>query len=60
MYPITPVSVTAGQKLNVSCTWNNPQGNGPKTFGDGSDDEMCFAGVYRYPATGADAFCVGL
>lgn len=59
MYPITPVPVTAGQKINVECTWNNPQGNATKTFGDGSNDEMCFAGVYRYPATGVSAFCTG-
>ncbi len=58
MYPITPVEMAAGEKINVSCTWNNPQGNGVKRFGDNSTDEMCFAGVYRYPARGIGGFCV--
>jgi hypothetical protein len=33
----------------------------PINFGDSSDDEMCFVGFYRYPATGANLFsCISL
>ena len=57
MYPITPFEVAQGDSIDVGCTWNNPQGNATKFFGDASNDEMCFGGFYRYPATGSAAFC---
>lgn len=58
MYPVTPFAVAPGDTIGVTCTWNNPQGSGTKTFGDASQDEMCFGGFYRYPATGQQPFCV--
>ncbi len=57
MYPVAPFAVAPGDSIDVGCTWNNPQGNATKFFGDASNDEMCFGGFYRYPATGSAAFC---
>jgi len=57
MYPISSFAVSPGDNIDVTCTWNNPQGNATKFFGDGSNDEMCFGGFYRYPATGGATFC---
>ncbi len=57
-WPIEPgYQVAAGSSLTVSCTWNNTTGKAVP-FGDSSDKEMCFAGFYRYPATGASLYCV--
>ncbi len=57
MYSVTPFEVKAGETIDVECTWNSTSG-GTRTFGDGSDDEMCFGGIYRYPVSGQDAFCI--
>lgn len=55
-YPMAnPLQVAAGEKLDVECTYVNTTG-GIVTFGDSSSMEMCFAGIYRYPATGAGVF----
>jgi hypothetical protein len=58
-YPQNPaIQVHAGDKLNTTCTFVNNTGN-PIGFGESSLDEMCFTGIYRYPATGASIFsCV--
>jgi len=57
-WPITPVDVAAGERIRIECTYLNDTGS-TITFGDSSEDEMCFAGLYRYPATGAGLFdCV--
>lgn len=57
-YPLdTPLQVNAGQTINVQCTYMNTSGSNV-TFGDSSEDEMCFLGLYRYPASaGGDIFC---
>jgi hypothetical protein len=55
-YKITPVDVAAGEKIRVECTWNNTTGQ-TVTFGDSSEAEMCFAGLYRYPKDGSNLFC---
>jgi hypothetical protein len=50
-YLQTPeVQVAQGDQIRVTCTWINP-GTGSVGFGDSSDTEMCFSGMYRYPAT---------
>lgn len=54
-----PVQVLAGDRIRVTCTYLNDVGH-DVGFGDSSDEEMCFGGLYRYPATGSILFgCVG-
>jgi hypothetical protein len=53
------VQVQAGDQIRVSCTYVNNTPN-TVTFGDSSNQEMCFAGLYRYPARGGSIFeCSG-
>ena len=54
-YP-TRLEVPAGESIRVTCTYLNDTG-APVGFGEGTDDEMCFAAFIRYPARG-EAFCV--
>ncbi|WP_437668735.1 hypothetical protein [Sorangium sp. So ce131] len=51
-YPLSPVKVAAGEAIRVECTYENPTPH-PIGFGDSSTSEMCFAGLYRYPALAA-------
>jgi len=53
-YP-TERQVQQGDSINVTCTYVNDTGD-PVTWGDSSNNEMCFVGYYRYPKIG-DAFC---
>lgn len=55
-FPIEPRLVKAGESVRVDCTWQNT-GNSLVTFGDSSTQEMCFAGLYRYPAAHDGLFC---
>jgi hypothetical protein len=55
-YNITPTMVKAGESVRAECTWNNTTGS-TVIFGDSSDKEMCFAGLYRYPRSGENIFC---
>ena len=50
------IQLQAGDKIRVTCSYDNTTG-GPISFGDSSDDEMCFGGMYRYPASGSALFC---
>jgi hypothetical protein len=43
------IELHAGDALSVECSYENP-GATTIYFGDSSDDEMCFLGLYRYPA----------
>jgi hypothetical protein len=58
VYPLaTPVPMRAGDWVEVRCHYTNKT---PKTvgWGESSLDEMCFAGVYRYPVqTGGFFVC---
>ncbi|MGN6107116.1 MAG: monooxygenase [Kofleriaceae bacterium] len=55
-YPQSPmVQVQPNDRINVSCTWVNDTGS-IVTFGDSSNKEMCFAGLYRYPAMNSGLF----
>jgi len=45
----TPRELTAGDLINVECTYVN-DGPDPIQWGDSSNAEMCFSGMYRYPA----------
>jgi hypothetical protein len=49
------VQVAAGDQIRVTCRYNNTTG-GLVTFGESSNDEMCFSGLYRYPAANAGLF----
>ncbi|MDQ3296878.1 MAG: hypothetical protein M3619_09850 [Myxococcota bacterium] len=46
------IDVAVGDQIRVTCTWVNNTGQNI-TFGDSSNKEMCFTGMYRYPAVGA-------
>ena len=52
-YP-TNREVSAGDEITVTCDYHTS--NVDVGWGDSSNQEMCFAGFYRYPATG-EAFC---
>jgi len=53
-YPIADTLVAKGDTITTVCTYVNNTGT-TMTFGDGSDKEMCFTGMYKYPA-GGDLF----
>jgi len=57
-YPIAETVVPAGSTITTTCTYNNTTGH-PVSFGESSDDEMCFTGMYKYPAGGNLFECVG-
>lgn len=49
--PIAPtLELNTGDQIRVDCTYDNPTGN-TIHFGESSTDEMCYAGIYRYPAS---------
>jgi hypothetical protein len=50
-YPIADTLLKSGDTLDTYCTYVNNTGS-TITFGDGSDKEMCFTGMYKYPAGG--------
>jgi hypothetical protein len=50
-YRIPDTLLKAGDVIDTSCTYVNNTGH-TMTFGDGSDKEMCFTGMYKYPAGG--------
>lgn len=51
----TEFAIAAGDRIEVDCTYVNDTGS-TVTWGESSDQEMCFAGFYRYPAAGR-GFC---
>lgn len=49
-FPLTPpLEVQSGDSINVECTYYNASPDTDITFGDSSNQEMCFTGLYRYP-----------
>jgi hypothetical protein len=60
-YPLDPlIEIAAGDEVETTCTYVNESGS-TIFFGDSSTTEMCFTGLYRYPATGDDLFsCTNL
>lgn len=50
-YQIAPLQLAAGDRIRTSCTYVNNSGV-TVTFGDSSNQEMCFTGYYKYPAGG--------
>jgi len=53
---IDPLHMAKGDKLRVDCTHKNTTTK-EVTFGESSLSEMCFAGIYRYPAVGGFFIC---
>jgi hypothetical protein len=47
--------VQTGDQIRVTCSYLNPS-TASVTFGDSSDQEMCFSGLYRYPAMNSGLF----
>jgi hypothetical protein len=55
VYPLSPaLEMKQGDRLRVECTYVNNTGD-DVGFGDSSNEEMCFAGIYRYPALGGSS-----
>jgi hypothetical protein len=52
-----PFSLRAGGEIEVSCTYRNDTAR-VLGFGEGTDDEMCYAGVYHYPRFQTGSSCV--
>jgi hypothetical protein len=56
-YSIDPVAVKKGDRVRVECTHNNTTPD-RVTFGESTLQEMCFAGIFRYPADGSPFMCI--
>lgn len=54
-YEIAPLTVSEGEQLRIECTYKNPTTQ-TIHWGDSSNSEMCFAGLYRYPKLGKPCF----
>ena len=54
---IQPVEMKKGERIRVECTHNNTTAN-RVTFGESTLTEMCFAGLYRFPADGTSFTCI--
>jgi len=50
------IQVQKDDTIRVTCSYLNDTG-AVVTFGESSDNEMCFGGLYRYPASNSDIFC---
>jgi hypothetical protein len=48
--------VASGDAIRVTCTYVNTTG-AVVTYGDGAANEMCFSGLYRFPASGSNEYC---
>ena len=55
LYELSPVSMSQGDQIRVTCGYNNTTGQ-TVVFGDSSEQEMCFAGMYRYPKAPSTPF----
>ncbi|MET0385841.1 MAG: hypothetical protein ABW321_07775 [Polyangiales bacterium] len=57
-YPLERrIRMQAGDTVDVECTYNNTTDK-QVTWGDSSLAEMCFAGLYRYPASDTSYLCL--
>lgn len=56
-FPVAPVvALQAGDSVRVDCSYDNAT-NRFVTFGDSSDQEMCFASLWVYPPPGTGLVC---
>jgi hypothetical protein len=54
---IPPLALAKGDRVRVDCTHRNTTTE-TVTFGESTLSEMCFAGIYRYPAVGSSYACI--
>jgi hypothetical protein len=52
-----PVVVPAGGRVLVDCTYRNETAY-TLGFGESTNDEMCFAGLFHYPRMAARTTCI--
>ena len=55
IYPIEPISLSAGDRVEVECTYDNTTGATVR-FGDSSLSEMCFLTLFHYPDLNPSSF----
>jgi hypothetical protein len=53
---IEPLPLAKGDRIRVECRHQNTTSE-RVTFGESSTAEMCFAGLFRYPADGSFFIC---
>jgi hypothetical protein len=56
-HSVEPLELLQGERIRVECTHRNTTG-ADVIFGESSLDEMCFAGLYRYPPSKDFFICV--
>ena len=56
-YPMAVMDVAKGTPIQTTCTFTNTTANAV-SFGESSTNEMCFTGLYKYPAGGNLVQCV--
>ena len=56
-FAVDSIEVKKGDRIRVECTHNNTTAS-RVTFGESTLQEMCFAGLYRYPADGSPFTCI--
>lgn len=56
-YPMSETIFHQGDSIQTTCTYVNTTGS-TVTFGDSTNDEMCFTGIYKYPAGSNVYSCV--
>jgi hypothetical protein len=56
-YPVEFLPMKAGDIVTIECTYNNTTGM-TIPWGDSSFEEMCFAGLSRFPAGGGSLPCL--
>jgi hypothetical protein len=57
-YHLIPLlALDKGDRVRVECTHRNTTSE-TVTFGESTLSEMCFAGIYRYPADGSSFACI--
>jgi len=58
-YPMAQTLINQGDQITTTCTYVNTTGQ-TINFGDSSTKEMCFTGIYKYPAGGSLLSCVSM
>lgn len=53
---LSPLRLQAGDTIDVNCHYDNPT-DSSVPFGDSTRQEMCYAGIYRYPPVGSGLTC---
>ena len=53
------IKISIGDQISTTCTYTNTTG-APIGYGESDTGEVCYTGLYRYPADGSDPFaCAG-